>query len=363
MDLSSRRENLKEKLDTGETVVIFPGPNMKYLTCINVEPSERHFFLFVSKQQEFFFAPELYEQEVKDAGVESFFWSDDEDPLEALQSVIEEKSLEAEKILVDDRMWSKFNQDLRSIFSQTDFDLANKVMRPLRAVKDDAEIRNIREASRIADEAVEHVREFGEGIVGMTEKELARRITDKLEEYGGEGESFPTIVAAGENGAKPHHEPTDKRIDSGEPVVLDFGCWKSGYPSDQTRTLVFGGEPSEKFREVFEAVRKAHAEAIEKVEPGVMTGEVDRAARSVIEDAGYGEEFVHRTGHGVGVEIHEHPKLPEIGEQIELREGMVFSVEPGIYIEGEFGVRIEDLVVVTEDGCERLNRTSRSFEL
>ena len=183
-----------------------------------------------------------------------------------------------------------------------------------------------------------------------------------MEEYGGEEPSFETIVAAGENGAKPHHSPTDKVIEAGVPVVLDFGTRYKRYPSDQTRTMVFGDEePSEKFKEVFEVVKEAQEKAVQVVEPGIESGKVDRTAREVIEDAGFGEEFIHCTGHGVGLEVHERPGVGKKSDD-KLEPGMVFSVEPGIYIEGEFGVRIEDLLVVTEDGFRRLNESPRGFD-
>jgi Xaa-Pro aminopeptidase len=143
-------------------------------------------------------------------------------------------------------------------------------------------------------------------------------------------------------------------------VVLDFGTRVDHYPSDQTRTLVFGGDPGEQYREVHEVVREAQQAGVEAAGPGVTAGAVDAAARAVIEDAGYGEQFIHRTGHGVGLDVHEEPYIVSGSERV-LEPGMVFSVEPGIYLPGEFGVRIEDLVVVTEEGCERLNDTDRGW--
>jgi Xaa-Pro aminopeptidase len=149
-------------------------------------------------------------------------------------------------------------------------------------------------------------------------------------------------------------------VRAGEPVVLDFGTRVDGYPSDQTRTLVFDGEPPAAYRRVHEAVREAQAAAVAAVEPGVTAGSIDRAAREVIESAGYGDAFVHRTGHGVGLDVHEEPYIVADSDRT-LEPGMVFSVEPGVYLDGEFGCRIEDLVVVTDDGCERLNDTDRGW--
>lgn len=342
--------------DAGLTV-LFPGPNMTYFSGVETEPSERHFLLLVpSNDDPVFMAPELVREEVRESGFDVSFWQDSDNPKDVLSTVLDEIGVPSERILLDDRMWVKFSQDIREL-TDAEYGLASEVVKDMRIVKDEGEIENIREASQIVDQVVEDVREMS--VVGMTENELRDFIKDKMDEYGGEGQSFPTVVAAGPNGAKPHHRGAEHEIRSGEPVVLDFGCWKDNYPSDQTRTLVFGeDEPSDKFKEVFDVVREAQQKAIEAVEPGVKAGKVDRAAREVIDEAGYGKDFIHRTGHGVGVEIHEHPEIKRNGEQV-LEEGMVFSVEPGIYLEDELGVRIEDLVVVTGDGCERLNKTDR----
>jgi Xaa-Pro aminopeptidase len=205
------------------------------------------------------------------------------------------------------------------------------------------------------------IRELGEEVIGMTETELADEIERRLASAGGEEVAFDTIAGSGPNGAKPHHRHEDREIRRGDPLVLDFGAYVDRYPGDQTRTVVLAGDPPEDYEAVHEVVREAQQAAVEAIEPGVPAEAVDRAAREVIEDAGYGEEFVHRTGHGVGLDVHESPYIVA-GNETQLEPGMVFSVEPGIYLEGEFGVRIEDLVVVTEDGCERLNDSPRTWE-
>jgi len=357
-----RVEELKNRMsDAGaDLTVLFPGPNMTYFSGVEAEPSERHFLLLIpSEGDPYFMAPDLFEQEVDSSGFDVSFWEDSDNPKDVLSGILDRIDVVPEsRVLLDDRMWEKFSQDIREL-TDTEYGLASEVVKEMRMVKNENEIENIREASKIVDRVVEDVRE--KGVVGMTERGLKDFIEEKMREYGGEGPSFSTIVAAGSNGSKPHHEPTEREIQSGEPVVLDFGCWKDNYPSDQTRTLVFGKEPSDKFKEVFGTVLEAQRKAVEKVRPGVKAGEVDQAAREVIEEAGYGEEFVHRTGHGVGLEVHEHPEIKKDGKQV-LEGNMVFSVEPGIYIKEEFGVRIEDLVQVTEDGCERLNGTRRGWE-
>jgi Xaa-Pro aminopeptidase len=170
-----------------------------------------------------------------------------------------------------------------------------------------------------------------------------------------------TLVGSGPNGANPHHEFGERVIEEGDMVVLDFGGIVDGYSSDTTRT-VHVGEPTDEERKVHEIVQRAQQAGFEAVRPGVACQEIDRAARRVISDAGYGERFIHRTGHGIGLTAHEPPYLVE-GEELPLEAGMCFSIEPGIYLPGEFGVRIEDIVAVTEDGGRRLNTTPRELTI
>jgi Xaa-Pro aminopeptidase len=338
-----------------------PEKEMYYLSGFEKEIHERHFFLVVSlEEQPFFFVPEVYREQLEqNTWIQNFEpWNDTQDPKTQLQTLLDQRA--DRKILFSAEMDAKFVLDIIDIFPEADYGNADEILEELRIKKDGREIEKIRESSRIADEVVQELRQMGEEIVGQTEDRLAEIINDKMFEKGGEETSFNTTASSGPNGSKPHYNHGEKVIEKGEPVVLDFGCYKDHYPSDQTRTIVFGGEPSEKFKEVHQIVKKAQQKAFEKVQPGVEAREVDDAARKVIEDAGYGEEFIHRTGHGVGLDVHEPPFINQVNDR-ELKEAMVFSIEPGIYIEGEFGVRIEDLVAVTEDGGERLNKTERGW--
>jgi Xaa-Pro aminopeptidase len=346
-----------------DAAVLFPSPNLFYVTGFHEEPSERHFLCVVPDEGDpTVIAPSMYAGQLRDGtwieDVRS--WDDDEDPLAVLETVAAHEDLDGGHLLLDDTMWATFTLDLRETLADATFGLASEVFEDRRIRKDEAELETLRRAGTLADEVSESIRAMGADAIGMTEAELAREIERRLANAGGDEPSFETIVGSGPNGAMPHHTHGDREIRPGDPVVLDFGAFVDRYPGDQTRTVVFDGDPPEEFETVHGTVLEAMNAAIDAIEPGVTAGAVDRAARDVIEAAGYGDAFIHRTGHGVGLEVHE-PPFVVAGNERELEPGMVFSVEPGIYLEGEFGVRIEDLVVVTEDGAERLNDSPRTW--
>ncbi|WP_332898047.1 M24 family metallopeptidase [Haladaptatus sp. CMSO5] len=346
-----------------DALICFPGENMYYLSGFHDEPMERHLFFILAREGDpIFIAPELYEGQIRAASwVEDVrTWADGDDPRKLVENVLIDLDIVAGDLLVDDQMWARFTQDLRRAAPGATFGLASTVLAPLRMRKDAAELDAMRHAGQIADTVSEQVREMGDDALGMTEAELARHIENLCIEAGGDALSFDVIVGSGPNGAKPHHRHGDREIQAGDPVVLDFGVFAAHYPSDQTRTVVFAGEPPEGFEAAFSAVKAAQEAAVEAVEPGVTAASIDRVARDIITEAGYGEQFIHRTGHGVGLNVHEDPYIVS-GNETKLEPGMVFSVEPGVYFDGEFGIRIEDLVVVTEDGHERLNHSPREF--
>ena len=346
-------------------IVLSPSRNLEYLTGFAADPSERALFLFLTADHDpTFFVPELAAEQVADRTPvdEIRTWGDSEGPAARLADCCSQLGLDGGHLLVDETMWARFTQLLASVLPNATFGLADELLAERRMRKDDTELAALGAAANAADTAMVAVRELGSEAVGMTEAELAARIETELAGAGGTGVSFEPIVGSGPNGAMPHHTHGERRIESGEPVVLDFGTRVDSYPSDQTRTVVFDGKPVEEFRRVHDIVRRAQAAAIETVEAGVTAGDVDAAAREVIEAAGYGDRFIHRTGHGVGLDIHEEPTIVGGSDRL-LEPTMVFSVEPGVYLPGEFGVRIEDLVVVTADGCERLNTTSREWRI
>jgi Xaa-Pro aminopeptidase len=227
----------------------------------------------------------------------------------------------------------------------------------LRWVKDPEELRQLEAAQAIADDAFDTiVRKLSEG---MTEREVAFELDTSMRRAGAEAVSFDTIVAFGENAAEPHHSPATRPLERGDVVKIDFGSVVDGFHSDMTRTVSFG-DPDPRFRDIHEVVLRAQQAGIDAVRPGATGGDADRAARDVIEEAGFGDNYTHSLGHGVGLEVHEGPYLRAGGTDA-LPEGTVVTVEPGVYVSGLGGVRIEDMVAVTAEGCRALPRTPREL--
>ena len=229
------------------------------------------------------------------------------------------------------------------------------IVEKLRSVKEQDEIDTIRRAVAISDSAIKHIRETIRP--GMTEKEVAWELEAYMRTHGAQQVAFETIAGSGPNGALPHVKPTDREVRVGEPIVMDLGARVDGYNSDVTRTLCIG-EPDDRFREIYGIVLKAQLAAEEAIRPGMLGRDADAVARDVISDAGYGDYFGHSLGHGVGLAVHEKPGAGKSSED-ELLPGCVVTVEPGIYIPDWGGVRIEDLVVVTDDGIEVLTQAGK----
>jgi D-alanyl-D-alanine dipeptidase len=256
--------------------------------------------------------------------------------------------------MIGDHTWSVFLLALQQALPDTAFASARPVTEALRIIKEPAEIDLLRQAGASADVVAGLLAQYR--FAGRTENQVSREVAALLEANGTDVAGF-AIVASGPNGASPHHEPGDRVLGDGDAVVVDFGGKVGGYGSDTTR-MFHVGEPSARYQEVHDIVVAAQQAGVAAVRPGVAAESVDSAAREVIVDAGYGEYFIHRTGHGIGLDGHEDPYIIEGNAQL-LRPGMAFSIEPGIYLPGDFGVRIEDIVVCTTDGVERMNHSSR----
>ena len=281
-------------------------------------------------------------------------WADGADPYESAVRLLRPSG----RFGISDSAWAMHLIGLQSALPETRYRALSQGLPMMRAIKDGNELVRLARAGAAADAT------FGEIVnvrfAGRRETEVAADLAMLLREFGHEQVDF-TVVGSGPNGANPHHEAGERTIEEGDAVVLDFGGLMNGYGSDTTRTVCVG-EPSAQVQEVHDVVRRAQQAAFEAVRPGVACQEIDRVARAVITDAGYGEAFIHRTGHGIGVTTHEPPYIVE-GEEQPLRPGMCFSIEPGIYLSGRFGVRIEDIVTVTDRGGERFNTTDHGLHI
>jgi Xaa-Pro aminopeptidase len=281
--------------------------------------------------------------------VEIIAWDETEDPIRAVQALVGP----ARRVAVQDQMWARFALRIRAALDPAELVPAGSTMGELRRVKDAEEIERLRAAAAAADRAMRAI--SGERLSGRTEAEVSRRIRELLIAEGHDDAGF-AIVASGPNSASPHHEAGSRTIGAGDAIVLDIGGTRAGYASDTSRTAFVGEAPAD-FVSLFAVLREAQAAACEAVRPGVAAAEIDAVARDIITDAGYGEAFLHRTGHGIGMETHEEPYIVASNAE-PLVAGNAFSVEPGIYVRDTWGARIEDIVICTDDGGERLNTTS-----
>jgi D-alanyl-D-alanine dipeptidase len=340
-------------------LLVAPSADMIYLVGYHPPPLERLTCLVVRPERDpVLLVPELERQRAADSPmggqVEIATWKDGEDPYEALAPLLPAEG----PFGATDQMWAVHLLGAQRVRPDAQFVPASRALARLRSVKDPSELELLARAGRGADEAFRKLADTR--LEGLREEEVAVLLASLLRETGHEEVSF-TIVGSGPNGASPHHEPGGRGIRAGDPVVLDFGGKIGRYCSDISRTVCVGEVPKG-FEEVYEVVREAQEEAFRAVGPGVAGRDVDAVARGVIERAGYGDRFIHRTGHGIGLEPHEWPYISPENEE-PLQPGMSFSIEPGIYLEGRFGVRIEDIVVVTDSGATRLNRADRELRI
>lgn len=342
-----------------DTLLLTPSSGLKYVLGQGPIVDERLFVLALSPHSEpFILANRLYAAEVSDIfDGNQIFWSDGEDPYPLLARELKRRKYPLNKIAVDQSTQARFLFPLMDILSKSRFYSASQLLDSLRAYKDAEECARIREACHRSDEALRRVMEDGGQWAGQTEAEFFARLSYEMTALGLDEPG--ACICAGPHAADPHYTGRLGRIEQGNCLLVDFGGTYQGYYSDMTRTFWFG-DPDPEFVRVHEIVCQANAAAKEAAVLGNPLQEVDRAARHVIESAGYGPYFIHRTGHGVGIDVHEEPNTAE-GEQTELQPGMAFSVEPGIYLPGRFGVRIEDLILMTEKGAEVLHNYPRTL--
>ena len=279
-------------------------------------------------------------------------WDETDDPVE----IVAQLAGAPETAAVGDHTWARFLLDLQRALPRTSFRRAGEVTGPLRMVKDPAEIDALRAAARAVDAIVGDMRARPFG--GRIEADVHRELVERMLDAGHERANF-AIVGSGPNGASPHHEAGFRVIEPGDVVVCDFGGSMRHYCSDITRLFVVG-EPTTEVRDTYAVLVDAQEQAVQSARIGTPGEDVDATARRVIADAGFGDRFIHRTGHGIGVETHEEPYIVA-GNRAALDAGNVFSIEPGIYLPGRFGLRLEDIVVATPDGPERLNQAPRDL--
>lgn len=341
-------------------VLVTPGPDLVWLTGYRPTAlTERLTLLLLATDREpTLLVPTLERPDAeRAAGVGAtavLDWVDGADPFVVAAGLLRPGG----RYGVSDSAWALHLLGLQEQAPGTTYAALTRALPMLRAVKDAGELARLAAAGAAADATYDEI--VGVRFAGRRETDVAADLAELLRAHGHEQVDF-TVVGSGPNGADPHHEAGDRVIVEGDCVVLDFGGLLAGYGSDTSRTVSVG-EPGPEVREVHEVVRQAQQAGVDAVRPGVACQEVDRAARAVIAAAGYGDRFIHRTGHGIGITTHEPPYMIE-GEELPLVPGMCFSVEPGVYLPGRFGVRIEDIVTVTADGGRRLNTTARDLRV
>jgi len=369
---SARREAAAAGLDA---LLIGVGADLRHLTGYDAMPLERLTLLVLpvpDGSPMTLVAPRLEATPARTCpaasidALEIATWEETEDPMTLVATRLGEAlGVEAASIgavAVSDGLRAAFLLGLQRVLPTARFSLASTVLRRLRMRKDADEVALLRRAALAADRVVAAI--AAGPLVGRTEADVAHEVRDRLVAEGHDRAEF-WIVASGPNSASPHHDPGARVIGPGEPIVLDIGGTVAGYGSDITRTLwVTGGDPArgpdEAFRALFDVLRNAQEEATGAVRPGVPCERIDAVARGIIAAAGFGPSFIHRTGHGIGLEGHEDPYIVE-GSAEPLEPGMAFSIEPGIYLEGRYGARIEDIVVCGDTGPIVLNEAPRDL--
>ena len=363
----SRLEKLNASLRTSDldAVVLNPGPTLTYLTGLHFHLMERPVVLMFAKGQDpAIVLPELELQKVASLPYKLQVFPYPENPSEwdgAFRKAAQALGLDGKRVGVEPRQLRLLEfRHVKAGAPEADYPDASDVLSALRLRKDQAEIEAMRRAVKIAQEALEATIPLIK--IGMTERELSAELVVQLLKHGSEPEMpFAPIVSGGPNAANPHASPSDRKLQAGDLLVVDWGATYDGYISDLTRTLAVG-EVEEEYKKIHKIVQEANAAGRLAAKPGVPCANVDQAAREVIEKSGYGVYFTHRTGHGIGMEGHEEPYMR--GDNMQLLEpGMAFTVEPGIYLPNRNGVRIEDNVVITETGADILSDMPREIRV
>jgi len=330
-------------------ILITDEKMIAYLIHQRFHVSERFIGLLIKKDSIKLYLNNLFPTNLTDLEIVRF--DDTDDPIKLLNH-----DLQSDILYVDKNMHAGFLIRLMKLSPLLKIEI-DEITDKFRSKKDESEISKMRQASLINDQAMEIVKSHIR--LGMTELELASFIPTIFQSLGAQSTSFTPIVAFGVNTSDPHAIPGDTKLEKGMPIIVDMGCIYEDYCSDMTRSFFYQDNT---LNDVYETVRKANLAAISTVKPGIPLKDIDHAARSIIKDAGYGEYFIHRTGHGIGQDVHEPYDVSATSEHM-TEVGMIFSIEPGIYLPHKGGIRIEDLVLVTETGCEVLNHYPKDLQI
>jgi len=347
------------KINSVDLIALGPGTHMNWLLGFNPFPDERPCMLLVGQEKEAFLMPSVNAEGVREqTKIPMHCWNDEIGPEQALKEALSDTdTIAAQHIAIDEAMRSHFALLLLESLSNPTYEFTASTVGTLRMRKDQDEFVNLKENALIDDRAMQAG--FAAIKEGVSELEIGEVINKHFISEGAKPQFC--IVGSGPNGAFPHHHTGNRKVKKGDAILIDIGGRKGTFPSDMTRMSVLG-HPPEGYLEIHAIVERAVKAALSAARPGVMAKDVDAAARSVITEAGYGEFFVHRTGHGLGIDIHEPPYITATSEVV-LDEGMVFSIEPGIYLQGRFGVRLEEIVILRTDGPEILSDLTRELNL
>ncbi|MGC9780718.1 MAG: aminopeptidase P family protein [Candidatus Heimdallarchaeota archaeon] len=352
-----RQKKLKGLMEStgSDCLILFAGVDLFYATGLMTHASERLTCSIIPRESEPILICPSFEKSRMEKGIQTGSirtWEEDENPFQMLVAIIKELEIDNKNISLDNKLWFDWFLRIKEQLPKANFVNATDIVQVARLVKTEGEIVLMREAIKIASDSI--IKTFDQVTPGMTETNVSKIVQEELSKAG---RLAFGLVQSGSNSALPHGSPTGRTIEKNDVLLIDAGPIYKGYYGDITITSTIG-EPSEKFKKIYNSVYKANRAAFETSKEGVKCEDVDKAAREVITKDGYGKYFTHRLGHGIGIEGHEAPYMVN-GNKLLLKEGMCHTIEPGIYIEGEFGVRIEDDVVVRKGTCEFLYETPR----
>lgn len=337
-------------------MVVTSTPAIFYLTGKWISTGERMIALYLNRNGNHKLIVNKLFPIYEDLGVDIDWYTDAEDSIELLCKIVDKN----ETLGIDKNWPAHFLMNIMSRDGAKNFVNCSPIIDRLRMIKDEEEIAIMKKSSEINDKVMTTL--CNSLKKGYSEKYYCNLLAELYEKEGVNSFSFSPIIATSPNGADPHHKSGKSTLKKGQSIVIDIGGVYNYYCSDMTRTIFFGEEPSDRHKEIYNIVKEANLKAIQTVKEGVKFSDIDKAARDHIEKAGYGEFFTHRTGHSIGIEGHDFGDVSSINHE-EVKAGMIFSIEPGIYLKDDFGVRIEDLVLVTKDGCEVLNSLSKEVTI